>query len=206
MQTPGEYGLAVEDDKHNGAPTGYGPESSYTIMRDIGKVSTKQYAMTITDAIGSNTFAGFDLNMAGTAGKLTVTNGESQTNVTQVQIVFTDSTAVSTSTTTTSGATISDEDNIYQSLQGSDCPDCHNPLVTRPKVSVYLDRQFGTLMFQDPAAPCTFGIVGTQRIGIGAQIESATTGTSSGAGHLITNIAGAGTATGIQQVGVLPKP
>jgi hypothetical protein len=131
---------------------------SYTIEQGMAKSTAQEYDMTVTDTVGSSQFAGFDYSFAGSNLTYTVTDGESHTSVNQVQMQFTDSTAVTTSTTTSSGAQLNDEDNVFQSQQGADCPKCHDPLVARPRVAVYLDRTFGTFMFQDPDAPCSLAL------------------------------------------------
>jgi hypothetical protein len=154
VKSLGGYGLSYEDDKHDGTPLGYTLASSYSVSNNIARAGSQQYEMTVTDTVGSSEYSGFDFNFAGSTGTYTVTSGESTTSVNQVQMVYTDSTAVTTSTTTTSGAELNDEDNVFQSKQGADCPGCHDPLVARPRVAVYLDRTFGTFMFQDPDAPC----------------------------------------------------
>ena len=116
-------------------------------------------------------------------------------SVNQVLMVYTDSTAVTTSTTTTSGADLSDEDNVFQLKQGADCPSCHDPLVARPRVAVYLDRTFGTFMFQDPDAPCGSTICNMIHVGVTGATPA-----------LITNSGTAGNTGFIEQTATKPIP
>ena len=45
-----------------------------------------------------------------------------------------------------------------QGGSGPLCKNCHDPLPTRPTVNIYLDKVFGSFMFQDVAAPAPPGI------------------------------------------------
>ena len=176
---PSSYGMYVEDDRHHAPPTAAGLAKSNTADNTHTGTASMEYAMTVTDTVGSSAFQGTDLNMAGTGGKFTVTNGESQTTMNQVQLTYTDSTSVRATTTTTDGATLGDEDNVYQSEQGTACTECHGPLPSRPQVGVYLDRVFGTFMFQDPNAPCGSQLCAKQTLN-SSNLKPTTTSTSVG--------------------------
>jgi S-layer homology domain len=79
-----------------------------------------------------------------------VNSGFQDTQGSTITATFNDSTAVSTQSVTTASVTLNDAD----STEGGCKPNpCHNPLPNQPSVNVYLDKSFGSFMFQDPYAP-----------------------------------------------------
>ena len=82
-----------------------------------------------------------------------VQGGEKDTTGTTVKATFQNSTAVSGSVTTQANVTLDDIDNTTQGNNGPSCKDCHDPIRQRPAVNIYMDKVFGSFMFQDPAAP-----------------------------------------------------
>jgi hypothetical protein len=84
------------------------------------------------------------LGMTGSSGASVKTGAASDLKAT-----FTDSTAVTQANATQAQVTLNDLD-----VTSGNCalPHCHLPLPQRPVVNIYLDRQFGGFMFQDPGA------------------------------------------------------
>jgi hypothetical protein len=82
--------------------------------------------------------------------QLTYTVGSKDTSSTTLKYTFSDSTAVSKQYATQAVVQLNDMDNT---TNGSMCKDCHNPLPSQPTAIIYLDRLFGSFMFQDPRAP-----------------------------------------------------
>ena len=81
---------------------------------------------------------------------LTLNGGDQTSTTNSIITMFGDSTAVSSQIVSSATVKLDDIDNA--STTGI-CPKCHNPLPVTPFASVYLDRQFGTFMFQDAGAP-----------------------------------------------------
>ncbi len=84
---------------------------------------------------------------------LTVSGGETTTVGTAVVTSYSDSTAVSNTQETTANVTLNDMDNAILGNNGPACNTCHGPMPDQPSTNVYLDRVFGSYMFQDPGVP-----------------------------------------------------
>ncbi len=113
--------------------------------------------LSVTSVVGSQDSDG--LTIGGSAGSvsandsLTVTAGDKNTSGQTIKTTFTNSTAASTQQATSINVTLNDFDNTTQGNSGQVCKNCHAPLPNRPTVNIYLDKLFGSFMFQDPYAP-----------------------------------------------------
>jgi hypothetical protein len=84
---------------------------------------------------------------------LTISGGETSTSDTAIVTSYSDSTAVSNTQETTAQVTLNDMDNAILGNNGPACGTCHGPMADQPTTTVYLDRVFGSYMFQDPGVP-----------------------------------------------------
>jgi hypothetical protein len=82
----------------------------------------------------------------GISGGVQLQQKEQQTGNSEITVQFTDSTTISQALSTT--ITGSFDDDTVRCTNASDQSTCY-----RPQVVVYLDRMFGSFMFQDPGAP-----------------------------------------------------
>ncbi len=126
------------------------------------KQSTNNQTVSSTstsEVLGSNESVGmtFDISGGGAGGKgdITLGSGEQLGGETDIKTTFTDSTAVSNQQVTTATVSLNDVDNTTPGGNGPVCKACHDPLPDFPSVNIYLDRVFGSFMFQDPGAPHT---------------------------------------------------
>jgi hypothetical protein len=94
-----------------------------------------------------------------------------------LKATFTDSTVVAQANATQAQVTLNDLD---VTSGGCSLPHCHLPLPQRPVVNIFLDRQFGGFMFQDPGAASN-GDVAVPTPGLRAQTEAAIAAVRSGA-------------------------
>jgi hypothetical protein len=87
-------------------------------------------------------------------GSITGTSGEDETAITKTSTSYGDSTAVSATEATTVTYILDDCDTTSQAPGGGSCPvlQPHLPLPHQPAASIYLDRIFGSFMFQDAEA------------------------------------------------------
>src|ERR1035441_7802569 len=84
---------------------------------------------------------------------LTFTTGSKSISESDMQTGYSDSTAVSNQQVTSAQVTLDDVDNTTIGNSGQFCKVCHAPLPNQPSVNVFLDRLFGSFIFQDPGAP-----------------------------------------------------
>jgi hypothetical protein len=77
----------------------------------------------------------------------TTTTTDSTSIEADTQSIYQDSTALSTQKVMSAQVVLNDLDNTSPK-----CKTCHNPLASQPSTVVFLDRIFGSFMFQDPAA------------------------------------------------------
>lgn len=75
---------------------------------------------------------------------LTIQSQDQLTYETDIKLTYQNSTAVSQEKVTSATVSLNDI---------STCTGCHGPLMDQPSVNIYLDRVFGSFMFQDPYAP-----------------------------------------------------
>ncbi len=147
-----------------GSYYGFG-EKPYTVMHtytntQVSSTTTGKQTVSsssVTDVVGSDFTAGFNFGI-GQEGVnanegLTLDNADKVTTNTMVSTTFSDSTAVSQQTSTTATVTLNDVDNTTPGITPTCAAKCHGPLPGRPSTVVFLDREFGSFMFQDPGAP-----------------------------------------------------
>ena len=132
----------------------------------------------VTDVVGNDFNAGFTVSAgaAGVSGKesLTLDNGDKETTNTVVSTTYSDSTAVNQQTSTQATVMLNDVDNTTPGISSACAARCHGPLPGRPSAVVFLDREFGSFMFQDPGAPgkATCAICRDVRLLTNAQVAS----------------------------------
>lgn len=153
-----------------GSYYGFG-EKPYTVMHtytntQASATTTGQQTVSsssVTDVVGNDFNAGFSAGMSGSTGEgapgvagsegLTLDNADKVTYNTMVSTTFSDSTAVSQQESTTATVTLNDVDNTTPGITPTCVAKCHGPLPGRPSTVVFLDREFGSFMFQDARAP-----------------------------------------------------
>ncbi len=158
----GPYG-SVFDNSHGGAttpqpvmddPTPFGPMLTNTLAGMQSQTGSQTTSTSVTNVVSNSESAGLTLGLSSGDAKgsnsITLQNGDSRSTTQSMSTTFGDSTAVSNALVSMDTATINDIDNT--SPTGS-CSKCHNPVPTPPNVAVFLDRQFGSFMFQDAGAP-----------------------------------------------------
>jgi hypothetical protein len=125
-----------------------------TDVTGSGTNGKQTFTSTVTNVLGTSNTIGQTLSLAFQyltfEGGITVTNGDKSTNETQLQTIFTTSTAVSSSLAAQAMVTLSDCDNTFQ---GGNCKMAHAPMPQRPVAIINLDKIYGGFMFQDPNAP-----------------------------------------------------
>jgi hypothetical protein len=99
--------------------------------------------------VAESLFGVFGLSGATTSGTKLSTSAD-------LKATFNSSTAVTVTNATQAQVLLNDQDTT---IAGCSLPHCHLPLLDRPKVNVYLDKQFGGFMFQDPGAPAGTGTI-----------------------------------------------
>jgi hypothetical protein len=111
---------------------------------------------TVTDVWGSSVGGGLSVGLGtGIDAKegFTISDGDTTTDSTDIATSYSDSTAVSNSQVTSAQVTLGDLDNATPSNGGVACSACHGPMPFQQNVNVYLDRLFGSFMFQDRNVP-----------------------------------------------------
>jgi hypothetical protein len=147
-----------------GSYYGFG-ERPYTVMHTYTNTQVSSTtagkqtvsSSSVTDVVGSDFTAGFNFGI-GQEGVnanegLTLDNTDKVTTNTMVSTTFSDSTAVSQQASTTATVTLNDVDDTTPGITPTCAAKCHGPLPGRPSTNVFLDREFGSFMFQDPGAP-----------------------------------------------------
>lgn len=109
-------------------------------------------SLNVSFATGAqNPEAGTSPPTFGVTENLNVGNGIKETIGGTVKTTFHNSTAVSNQLATQINVTLNDVDNT--TLGPLECKECHDPLAAQPSVNIFLDKIFGSFMFQDPFAP-----------------------------------------------------
>ena len=142
------YGAKV----HETPPGPFATSYNNTMMTGTGKTETVTTVSSVEDVIGSDWSVGETLAYIGSEG-VTVTNSEKKTSNTTIKTVLSDSTAIQNQVVTSVTVSLNDVDNTTISPGGVACKICHDPLPDIPRVNVYLDRIFGSFMYQEPDAP-----------------------------------------------------
>ena len=106
----------------------------------------------ISASYGTDQSTGASIGVAspavgGESVNVTIGNGVKSSQTTDTRLTYTDSTANSQQLATQASVTLDDFDNQHN------CAKCHDPLPNEPTANVFIDRQFGSYMFQDPGAP-----------------------------------------------------
>jgi hypothetical protein len=121
-----------------------------TLATSTERAGSTTTTLSITSVRGSDTSYNVGESLFGVLGM----TGSSGTSVkssasSDLKATFTDSTVISQANATQAQVTLNDLD-----VTSGNCalPHCHLPLPQRPVVNIFLDRQFGGFMFQDPAA------------------------------------------------------
>ena len=132
---------------------------SLSNQTQVTNTNTKQEtnSSSITSTLGFTQSEGMTVGAkssgASLSQSLTFTSGSKSIYESDMQTGYSDSTAVSNQQVTSAQVTLDDVDNTTIGNSGQLCKVCHAPLPTQPSVNVYLDRLFGSFIFQDPAAP-----------------------------------------------------
>jgi hypothetical protein len=140
-----------------------------SLARVFAKTLTNTQAQTATDKAQQSSFStissvvsqsdsfGVGVSASGSGNSLTegltYTVGSKDTTSNTLKLTYVDSTATSKQNVTQATVTLNDVDNTTQGSNGPLCSKCHAPLPDQPSVNIYLDRLFGTFMFQDTRAP-----------------------------------------------------
>jgi S-layer homology domain len=129
--------------------TGQAQQSSYTTVTSVQSQGSS-YGAELDVSGGQKDETG---GVVGATEGVTFAVGSKDTSSTTLKYTYADSTATSKQNVTQASVTLNDEDNTTVGPGGPLCTICHNPLPDQPSVNIYLDRLFGTFMFQDPRAP-----------------------------------------------------
>src|SRR5579864_3373520 len=147
--TSATYGAKIQT-----PPTVYANTLSNVTQTQQSNNNQLTHSTTVSDVIGSDQSEGmsfsFSQSSVGYKEGVTLDNGEQTSFDSGITTTFTDSTAVSNQQVTTATVTLNDVDNT-----SAQCKTCHDPLPDYPSVNIFLDRMFGSFMFQDPGAPHT---------------------------------------------------
>lgn len=160
---PPKRALEIKEESY-GSYYGFG-EKPYTVNHtytntDVSATTTGQQTVSsssVTDVYGNDFTAGFSFGGSGSGvsgnESLTLDDSDKTTYGTTVSTTYSDSTAVSQQTSTTATVTLNDVDTTTPGISSACAVHCHGPLPGRPSTVVFLDRDFGSFMFQDPGAP-----------------------------------------------------
>jgi hypothetical protein len=129
-----------------------------TVKNTQGSLSTSTSSetdeTTITNVVSNGESQGASIKInespVSAGESLTFSGGDQTTTKDSISTTFGNSNAVSGQEVSTDTATLDDVDDTSPS--GS-CSKCHNPLPEPTAATIYLDRHFGTFMFQDAGAP-----------------------------------------------------
>jgi hypothetical protein len=127
-----------------------------TNQQQTQDTSTTQtyYTANVTDIIGNAESAGASINLGFLNETLGVTDGEKSIEQTDMKVTYSASTVQAQTTATMASGTLNDVDNSVPGAGGgAQCKACHGPLPVQPSVNIFLDRQFGGFMYQDPNTP-----------------------------------------------------
>jgi hypothetical protein len=132
----------------------FAPTLQYTKGTSSTTTSSQTDETTITNVVSDEESEGASIKVnespVSAGESLTFSGGDQTTTKDSISTTFGNSNAISDQQVSLDMASLDDVDNTSPS--GS-CSKCHNPLPNMPKVTVYLDPQFGTYMFQDAGAP-----------------------------------------------------
>jgi len=120
---------------------------TFTLANSLTGTST--YDSTVTDTVGSNFSAGMSLKKYIGIG-VSTNQGNSTATSTGLSIAFNDTKTTTSSVSTSITGTLDDA----HGLQGDKGTTFSGFLGYKPQVYVYLDKIFGSYMFQDPTARC----------------------------------------------------
>ncbi len=154
-QASASYGASYQN---KGIP-GTAVARSLSNQTQATSTNTKQEtnSSSITTTLGFTQSEGMTVGASGSGASLkeslTFTSGSKSAYESDMQTGYSDSTAVSNQQVTSAQVTLDDVDNTTIGNSGQFCKICHAPLPHLPTVNVYLDRLFGSFMFQDPSAP-----------------------------------------------------
>lgn len=145
------YGTKIGES--NTPPNPFTKTFNNTNLISSAQTNTLTHTSSVIDVIGSDTTAGFKVDSGILNTAIDVTDKENSSTQTDIKTTYSDATTTSTQMVTESSVTLNDIDNTTVGTGGLACKICHDPLPLRPSVNIYLDRIFGSYMFQDPAAP-----------------------------------------------------
>ena len=131
-----------------------------TDQLQMNQNAQSSYSTDVTNTEGTTSSVGVTVKMstgggggggtsAGGDESLTVGSDDQTSTETDIQFTYQNSTAVSKQKVTSATVTLNDVANCSATVT----TDCHGPLATQPSANIYLDRVFGSFMFQDPNAP-----------------------------------------------------
>jgi S-layer homology domain len=113
------------------------------------QASTFDHTTTVTTVRGNSSSIGLSINTGALGEDLTIDNKEQSALEQVMKVSYTDSTAVSSQQVSTASVSLNDMDNT----ELPSCKPCHDPVPDHASVNIFLDRVFGSFMFQDPGAP-----------------------------------------------------
>ncbi len=140
-------------------PTTYTGTLNNVVQTQQGTNNQQSNTSQVTDVIGYDNSIGMTASVSNSGASykagVTLDNSDQISEDNTVKTTFTDSTATSNQNVTQASVTLNDVDDTTQGTNGPGCKACHDPLPAVPSVNIYMDRMFGSFMFQDPAAPHT---------------------------------------------------
>lgn len=140
-------------------PTPYTVSLNNVTQTQQGTNNQQSHTSQVTDVLGYDNSVGMTASVSNSGASyktgVTLDNSDQNSFDNTIKTTFTDSTATSNQNVTQASVTLNDVDDTTQGTNGPSCKSCHDPLPAVPSVNIYMDRMFGSFMFQDPAAPHT---------------------------------------------------
>jgi hypothetical protein len=125
-----------------------------TLAQTTDKSGSSSTTLSVTSVRGTDSTFNVAESFFGVLGiSGTVSSGAKLSNAADMKATFSSSTAVTITNATLAQVALNDQD----TTSGCSLPHCHLPLPSRPSVNIFLDKQFGGFMFQDPSAPSGMG-------------------------------------------------
>lgn len=151
---------------------------THTLTHASDKIGSTSTTLSVTSVRGTDVTYNVSESLFGVLGLSgSISNGTKISNSADMKTTYNTSTAVTITNATVSQVTLNDQDTTNP---GCSLPHCHLPLQERPSVNVYVDKQFGGFMFQDPGAPPGLGNIALTAANIKDRVELAVAAVKSG--------------------------
>ena len=170
---PADRGIIVQSAQY-GAMIGQKPRPmtealTHTLTHASETTGSTSTTLSVTNVRGTDATYNLSESLFGVLGlAATVANGTKLSSSADMKTTYNASSAVTVTNATQAQVVLNDQDTTSS---GCTLPHCHLPLKDRPSVNVYLDKQFGGFMFQDPGAPSGGGTVALTPVSMKGRVE-----------------------------------